>query len=446
MIISNIIYLIMLISLTHEFHLRRNPRRAFSRRLSDQVTVSRQSGVHRIIAPPFGRQNRYAPYRTRYPVHVQVEKQRSITYQRRLNYNRTFFETDIMNEGRRRKTSRTNSISSAITNRNPNKSAFVPENNLLRLSTYSGRSRGANRTHTVNKGNSKSHEAVTKINIVFPRLERQPSNSHHETRVLPDSGFIRSTPNPPLVSTPKVFVTDVVFPTKVKIVRAQPDNNVIDKDSTNETGIQKTALIFAATNESANLEQVREELREVLAITEENVRRDAMKKLVKSIVSESGITLQNQTLHESIDISTLENILGLTADINIKLKAKSNTTKSENPGIQTVIAKPSKPDTLDTASSSNTASPSIDSNIIDGSSQRINSDRERIMLPVSSHSFKHLAGMSIFGDTGLPVTTTRTVAQGKVIFPLLYEPRHNKTNKMSVRQSKTQISLGIRPV
>ena len=27
-----------------------------------------------------------------------------------------------------------------------------------------------------------------------------------------------------------------------------------------------------------------------------------------------------------------------------------------------------------------------------------------------------------------------------------FEPRHDKTNKMSVRRAKTQISLGIRPV
>ena len=27
-----------------------------------------------------------------------------------------------------------------------------------------------------------------------------------------------------------------------------------------------------------------------------------------------------------------------------------------------------------------------------------------------------------------------------------FEPRHNKTNEMAVRQAKTQISLGIRPV
>ena len=28
----------------------------------------------------------------------------------------------------------------------------------------------------------------------------------------------------------------------------------------------------------------------------------------------------------------------------------------------------------------------------------------------------------------------------------LFEPRHDKTNKVSVRPAKTQISLGIRPV
>ena len=28
----------------------------------------------------------------------------------------------------------------------------------------------------------------------------------------------------------------------------------------------------------------------------------------------------------------------------------------------------------------------------------------------------------------------------------IFEPRHDKTNKMSVRPAKTQISLGIRPV
>ena len=42
---------------------------------------------------------------------------------------------------------------------------------------------------------------------------------------------------------------------------------------------------------------------------------------------------------------------------------------------------------------------------------------------------------------------------GKLKYPLLiaqlinaFEPRHDKTNKMSVRPAKTQISLGIRPV
>ena len=33
-----------------------------------------------------------------------------------------------------------------------------------------------------------------------------------------------------------------------------------------------------------------------------------------------------------------------------------------------------------------------------------------------------------------------------MFFFYIYEPRHNKTNKMAVRPTKTQISLGIRPV
>ena len=33
-----------------------------------------------------------------------------------------------------------------------------------------------------------------------------------------------------------------------------------------------------------------------------------------------------------------------------------------------------------------------------------------------------------------------------VIYGLVTEPRHDKTNKMTVRPAKTQISLGIRPV
>ena len=43
-------------------------------------------------------------------------------------------------------------------------------------------------------------------------------------------------------------------------------------------------------------------------------------------------------------------------------------------------------------------------------------------------------------------TTYRKVNIGAVIISAQYEPRHDKTNKMSVRPAKTQISLGIRPV
>ena len=38
------------------------------------------------------------------------------------------------------------------------------------------------------------------------------------------------------------------------------------------------------------------------------------------------------------------------------------------------------------------------------------------------------------------------IAEIKEVLICTYEPRHDKTNKMSVRPAKPQISLGIRPV
>ena len=50
---------------------------------------------------------------------------------------------------------------------------------------------------------------------------------------------------------------------------------------------------------------------------------------------------------------------------------------------------------------------------------------------------EHLSGiLSPFFDCAMPDN----------ILPKIYEPRHDKTNKTSVRPAKTQISLGIRPV
>ena len=44
-------------------------------------------------------------------------------------------------------------------------------------------------------------------------------------------------------------------------------------------------------------------------------------------------------------------------------------------------------------------------------------------------------------DIGAKILTLPTVIYGEV-----YEPQHDKTNKVTVRPAKTQISLGICPV
>ena len=46
-----------------------------------------------------------------------------------------------------------------------------------------------------------------------------------------------------------------------------------------------------------------------------------------------------------------------------------------------------------------------------------------------------------------PFVVTLTIKNEKIdANPRVYEPRHDKTNKMSVRLARTQISRGIRPV
>ena len=44
------------------------------------------------------------------------------------------------------------------------------------------------------------------------------------------------------------------------------------------------------------------------------------------------------------------------------------------------------------------------------------------------------------------VDPDQTARSGSTLFAKTYEPRHDKTSKVTVRPAKTQISLGIRPV
>ena len=319
--------------------------------------------------------------------------------------------------------------SNSFTVRNPKKSALVSDTNLQKLSTYSRRSlRHSKRGRTVNKGNSQSHDTVTKIDIVFPRVERQLSKRNHETRLIPGMGVVRPTPSLPPVSTAKKFFTDFVFPdTKVKSVHMQLDKNIIGKDTkqTNHNGIKKTELMPVETNGSVKLDQVKQKLQDVLAITDENVRKDGMKKLVKSIVSDGGITIESGTVDGISDISTLENIMGLITDISANLKHNSNASTTMDLSIQNVMPKLPKHDSSDITRVSKIGSlQDVPNIIVKGSSQIMDSDKTHIVSPKSSQSLKHLAGMSIFGDTGLPVTNTRSLQEGQGTYSLTVYQRY----------------------
>ena len=69
-----------------------------------------------------------------------------------------------------------------------------------------------------------------------------------------------------------------------------------------------------------------------------------------------------------------------------------------------------------------------------------------LLVSVSSANYQNLDSQIL--GLGLMVTfwVEQTKTQVVVVKKNWIEPRHDKTNKLSVRPAKTQFSLGIRPV
>ena len=55
-------------------------------------------------------------------------------------------------------------------------------------------------------------------------------------------------------------------------------------------------------------------------------------------------------------------------------------------------------------------------------------------------------GSNVTSNVGSVLPSVSKHLDGSIFCTLIYEPRHEKTNKMSVRPARTQISLGISPV
>ena len=66
-------------------------------------------------------------------------------------------------------------------------------------------------------------------------------------------------------------------------------------------------------------------------------------------------------------------------------------------------------------------------------------------LNLSVYDFKNFQD-ELEGEVDLDDNGTELPHVGNLQQSSLIEPRHDKTNKVTVRQAKTQISLGIRPV
>ena len=67
-------------------------------------------------------------------------------------------------------------------------------------------------------------------------------------------------------------------------------------------------------------------------------------------------------------------------------------------------------------------------------------------LPALTKSYRNLPFLPVASLNPVKKTTVIWSSSGMTNYYKKYEPQHDKTNKMSVRPAKTQISLGIRPV
>ena len=68
----------------------------------------------------------------------------------------------------------------------------------------------------------------------------------------------------------------------------------------------------------------------------------------------------------------------------------------------------------------------------------------KVFLVLDSPLFRRMYSVG-YWSTAIVLAAHQACMRGHDVY-ILHEPRHDKTNKMSVRPSKTQISLGIRPV
>ena len=278
-------------------------------------------------------------------------------------------------------------------NRNPDKPTLVSANDLRKLSNYVGRSRKKVGSQETKNKQVKISQTVT--NVFKP--SRIPVRDVNEKHLV---DFNLETPFSPVSTTPSSFTKDAIPP---KVIKNTHDRS-LDKFETAKILSSKEASSVIGSKSSLSFEQVRDKLRDVVLISDENLRRDSMKELVKSIVSESGILLNNQTAVNNVDIATLDNILEMIQSISNKLQEQSDSTTQSRENVLHNIQNlnpPNRDRPTQTAKGvhvilgPNSEAP----NPVQNRQEHLGSVSERKPLKQENPlAFGNLAGFSIFGD------------------------------------------------
>ena len=392
----------MLISLSDGFHLRGQPQQRFSQRSQGRVSVRRQSQPPRRNLLLSSNRNRFLRYRPRSPYYLPRTNSGPNIYERRLtNFNK---QRPIMSKVSRRRqkipqtkeTQNKNRPSANMftRNRNPDKPTLVSANDLRKLSNYVGRSRKKVGSQETKNKQVKISQTVT--NVFKP--SRIPIRDVNEKHLV---DFNLETPFSPVSTTPSSFTKDAIPP---KVTKNTHDRSLDKFETAKILSSKEASSVIGSKKSSLNFEQVRDKLRDIVLISDENLRQDSMKELVRGIVSESGILLKNQTAVNNVGIATLDNILEMIQSISNKLQEQSDSTTQSRENVLHNIQNlnpPNRDRTKQTAKGvhmilgPNSEAPSH----VQNRQEHLGSITERKPLKQENPlSFGNLAGFSIFGD------------------------------------------------
>ena len=292
-----------------------------------------------------------------------------------------------------------------------NPTFLVSSNDLIKLVSYAGRSKDRERSsenRLLGRRGRKHHLSKTMRDSIetYNKRQRLVVTKESQPPLMDLISDVSITPYPTLSNLPVQSILQEAILPKSLVEAHNGSSNIANNKITEPTITETTTVIPRITNGAIQRHFVLEKLKTVLLIKDNNSRRDAMKELVKDIVSDGGILSKNETVSANVDIATLDDILEMIKNISNKLKTSSNRNTIAHilPEINAKIPEKQPFDSRNIVNFSNTKL-NLNVNMKERSPHTgvdiVNQNRN--LNKHKQQSLEHLAGRSVYGEHFLSV-------------------------------------------